>query len=514
MDNVNKSVELLKARLKDKEKIRIFSYEEFLELTKETPQRILRNIFQLFHDMIGAYVGKGEDEYPEDPESIGFVRYNCSKIFIDESDNPFFADRLFANRFIKQAESLRQGSQQNRIYIYEGPHGCGKSTFLNNLLRTFEKYTETEEGQSFEIFWDLEIDNVKLRVPCPSHDYPLLAIPKSYRADFIDALLSEGMTEFKHKLSNEKEYEWLFEREACTICKSIFWALLDKLSSLDEVLGMAKARRYKFDRRLGEGISIFNPGDKPINGVDLGDERIQESLDKIFGFKAVKYMFSLHAKTNNGIYVLTDIKSHNKERLLELHNIISEGVHKINGTIEERVSSLFLALMNPEDKETIVKEEGAKSFQGRIQYNKIAYIMDVPTEVKVYRSVFGNEINLHFLPRVLDNFARVIISSRMNTECPPLKEWIPDMTKYKKYCDEAGLLLRMEIYGGVIPSWLSEEDRKKLTALIRRKLIAEGEREGEKGFSGRDSIRLFGEFFRYYGGETSLVKKNNDLWYF
>lgn len=514
MDDVRKSIETLKINLKDKEKMRIFSYEEFLELTKKEPQRVLRNIFQLFHDMVQLYIGNGEDEYPEDPESIGFIKYDCSRIFTEGSDNPFFPDRLFANRFIRQVESLKQGSQQNRIYIYEGPHGCGKSTFLNNFLRTFEKYTETEEGQSFEIFWDLEIDNSKVRIFCPSHDHPLLLIPKSHRADFIDKLLSEKMTEFKHKLSNEKEYEWLFEREVCTICKSIFWALLDKLGSLDEVLGMAKVRYYKFDRRLGEGISVFNPGDKPAQGITLSDKLIQGSLDKIFGANVVKYIFSLHAKTNNGIYVLTDIKSHNKERLLELHNIISEGVHKVNGTIEERVSSLFLALMNPEDKEAIVKEEGTKSFQGRIQYNKIAYVMDVPTEVKIYHNVFGNEIDLYFLPRVLDNFARVIISSRMNTDCPPLKEWLSDTAKYKKYCDESGLLVRMELYGGVISSWLSEEDKKKLTASMRRKLIAEGEREGNKGFSGRDSIRLFGEFFHYYSEKPGLINMSNVADYF
>lgn len=514
MDDVEKSVEILRISLRDKEKIRIFSYEEFLELTRKEPQIVLRNIFQLFHDMIKTYVAKEEDEYPEDPESIGFIKYDCSKVFIDESDNPFFADRLFANRFIRQIESLRQGSQQNRIYVYEGPHGCGKSTFLNNILRTFEKYTETEEGQSFEVFWDIEIENIKVKVSCPSHDHPLLLIPKNYRVDFMDKLLSEKMTEFKHKLSHEKEYEWLFEREACTICKSLFWTLLDKLGSLDGVLGMIKVRHYKFDRRLGEGISVFNPGDKPINNTNLSDEQIQKNLNKIFGANIVKYMFSLHAKTNNGIYVLMDIKSHNKERLLELHNIISEGVHKVNSTIEERVSSLFFALMNPEDKETIAKEEGAKSFQGRIQYNKIAYIMDVPTEIKVYQSIFGDEINLYFLPRVLENFARVIISSRMNATCAPLKEWISDMAKYKKYCDESGLLLRMEIYGGVIPSWLSEEDRKKLTASIRQKLIAEGEREGDKGFSGRDSIKLFSDFFRYYSKKPGLINMNNVSDYF
>ena len=513
MDDARKALESLKTDLESDERRTSLRFDEFLEIARKNPQRTFRNIFQLFHDMIKSYVGEGEDEYPEDPERIGFVKYDCSKIFVQGSNNPFFADRLFANRFVRQTEALRHGAQQNRIYVYEGPHGCGKSTFLNNLLRTFEQYTNTEEGQIFEIFWDIETEEGKARVSCPSHDHPLLLIPKNYRTAFLDKLLSEKMTEFKHCLSCEKEYEWLFEREICTICESLFRALLDRLGSLEKVLDMVRVRHYKFDRRLGEGISIFNPGDRPIKQVFLTDEQIQRKLDKIFGANLVKYVFSPHARTNNGIYVLMDIKSHNTERLLELHNVISEGVHKVNGTIEEKISSLFLALMNPEDKESI-EEKKAKSFQGRIQYNKIPYVLDVPTEVKIYQSAFGEQINLCFLPRVLENFARVIISSRMNAECQPLKEWIPDMSKYRRHCDESGLLLRMDIYGGVIPAWLSEEDKKKLTAQVRQKLIAEGEHEGIKGFSGRESVRIFGELLSRYEKDSHIINMGNVSDYF
>ncbi|MBI2063739.1 MAG: serine protein kinase PrkA [Candidatus Yanofskybacteria bacterium] len=513
MEEMGKALESLRAELESKEKRTTLSFREFLEITRKEPERVLRNIFQLFHDMIKSYVGEGINENPDDPESIGFVKYNCSKIFIEEADNPFFADRLFANRFVRQTEGLRQSSQQNRIYVYEGPHGCGKSTFLNNLLKTFEKYTSTREGQSFEIFWEVNGENgQKVGVPCPSHDHPILLIPKNYRVSFIDKLLSENMTELKHRLSCEKEYEWIFKDEVCTICNTLFWSLFDKFGSLDKVLGMVRARSYKFDRRLGEGISVFNPGDKSKREISLSDKQIQDKLDQIFGANLVKYLFSPHARTNNGIYVLMDIKSHNKERLLELHNIISEGVHRVDG-IEEHINSLFFALMNPEDKKAIEKES-LESFQGRIQYNKIPYVMEVLTEVKIYLSIFGEKINARFLPRILENFARAIISSRMNTDCKPLKEWIPDLKKYKKYCDEHGLLLRMEIYGGIIPPWLSEEDKKKFTAKVRRKLIAEAENEGNKGFSGRESVALFGDFFSRYGSKPYLINMGNVADYF
>lgn len=518
MSQAKQALNILKGEIEKREKRTILSFEEFLEAVSAEPERLLRNIFQLFHDMVQEYVGDGENEYPDDPESIGYVKYDCSRLFIKEADNPFFADRLFANRFINQIKSLRQGSRQNQLHAYLGPHGCGKSTFLNNLMRAFERYTSVKNGQTFEILWEINGDDDKgLEVPCPSHDHPILIIPKegNYRINFLKNLLSEEAME---KIFKEKEYEWVLKGEVCTICKSIFWNLFDKFGDIDRVWSMIRARSYTFDRRLGEGISVFNPGDKimmPTRPMIRGmssDAQIQRKLDQIFGANLVKYTFSRYAKTNNGIYVLMDVKGENRPRLAELHNIITEGVHRV-GDIEEGVNSFFVALMNPEDKGAIEGDQTDK-FEGRIQEYSISYVLEVPTEIKIYHSVFGKQINDSFLPRVLENFARVIIASRMEEECEPLTEWLVDLEKYEKYCDGDGFLLRMEIYSGVIPPWLSEEDRKKFTAKVRKSIIAFGEKEGSDGFDGRRSIKLFGDFLSRYGRTDRLITMKDVVEYF
>jgi len=509
-DSITNALEELAKKVSAEKRI-IMNFNQFLEKAKLEPQKVFRNIFQLFSDMVKTYIKEEKDEYPNDPESIGYIEYDCSELFVKDLDNPYFADRLFANRFVRQMESLRRGVQQNKVYVFVGPPGSGKSIFLNNLLQKFEEYTNTEAGRCYEIYWQIDenflnnwnninIQSQKFEVPCPSHDHPILIIPRKYRSEFLELLVSKQM----YKLfSEEKEYEWLFKEEACTICQSLFSVLFEKFGSLDRVLEMVKVRSYKFNRRLGEGISVFNPGDKPSENVYLTDKQIQEKLDKAFGANLVKYVFSSLAKTNNGIYALMDIKSYNKDRLLELHNIISEGVHKVDNSIEEKINSLFFALMNPEDKEEIEKN-GKKSFQARIQYNKILYVLNASTEVKIYRRVFG-EIDKYFLPRVLENFAKVIIASRMKTHCEPLKNWIKDIEKYKKYCDENGLLLRMELYNGIIPSWLSEEDKKRFTKEVRQKIIAEAENEGYSGISVRDSIQLCEDFLSRYRSKPNLI---------
>ncbi len=517
-------------------------FTRFLELASKQPTVLIRNIFQFFHDMVMAYTGEGVDEYPDDPESIQYVNYDTHELFVKDSDHPFFADRLFANRLIKQVESMRQGAQQNKIYIFDGPHGCGKSTFLNNLLRKFEEYADTDAGCRYEVIWRINVsklgrppvsnetvsilekllqfqkesqqeqydqiktrvldqtDDAHLEISCPSHDNPLLIIPKHQRRDFFDELFNNDA--FKYSLFTDKAYDWIFRDTACTICSSLYDALLNRLHDPVKVFESVWARRYIFKRRLGTGISVFNPGDRLSKQVVLTNDMLQRRINRLLGdSNQVQYLFSRYAKTNNGLYAMMDIKSHNIERLIELHNIVSEGVHKVQD-IEENVNSLFMALMNPEDKKNI---QNIQSFSDRIAYINISYVLDLNTEVEIYRDIFGKHIDEAFLPRVLHNFARVIISSRLSLRSEALLEWIGEPEKYSRYCDKNLQLLKMEIYTGYIPKWLSEEDRKRLTAKRRKRIIGESENEGKHGISGRDAIQIFGEFYNAYAKGESLI---------
>jgi energy-coupling factor transporter ATP-binding protein EcfA2 len=155
---------------------------------------------------------------------------NC----LSKGGSPFFCRPPFCQPVVNHVEALRSGAQQNKIYIFDGPHGCGKSTFLNNLLKRFEEYANTDDGSRYETVWRLdrssyrckkvvtrplrswkpfqiecskmgkkqfeksgtwpcaESDSHILEVPCPCHDNPLLMIPKSQRRQFLDDLFENN----------------------------------------------------------------------------------------------------------------------------------------------------------------------------------------------------------------------------------------------------------------------------------------------------------------------------------
>ncbi len=522
----------------------------FLHFSAGAPAEAFRNVFQLFHDMIHYYVPEGVDEYPDDPESINYMHYDCSKLFVEDADTPFFADRPFANKLVNLADSFKHGAQQRRIYIFEGLPGSGKSTFLNNLLTRFEEYTRIPDGAIYETYWRLDVEQLGanpeedigafvhhplqtrhthgkhgtdrisgdmarllrmgkyLDVPCPSHDHPILQVPKAYRRELLDQLIPDG--DFKDRLFSRHEYEWVFDDEPCAICSSIYQALLDRLESPAGIFDMLHARRYFFNRMLGDGISVYNPGD-PVHREPITNPMLQAYLNYLFRDSTlVEHVYSPLAKTNNGVFAIMDIKGHNKERLMDLHGIISDGIHKV-GNVEERVLSFFIGIMNPEDEKAIGEMQ---SFEDRAVRINFHYVLDYKTEVEIYRHRFGRDIDAKFLPRVLDNFARVIISTRLLPRSEHMEEWIEDTGRYCRYCDENLLLLKMDIYGGRIPSWLSEDDRKGFNRRRRRAIVGEADKEGARGVSGRRSIQIFNEFYSKYVQRDLLISMDMVRGYF
>ncbi len=544
-EDIHKKAERLEALIKlskdlrDEERRTPVPFNDFLFLASEQPEIVFRDIFSLFSDMVRYYIPGGEQEYP-DRESIGYVNYDCNNLFVKDCDNPFFADRLFANRLMNLANSMRQVSLQNHIYLFEGPPGSGKSTFLNNILQKMEDYTRTDEGAVYKTYWRLNVEKLggtenlaaaykansengeesqdeaginieKNKLPryeridkkyiefsCPRHDHPILQIPKSFRRSFLDELISDG--EFKEKLFESKEYEWVFKSIPCNICKSLYSTLLDILGDPMLVYEMINARRARFNRQFGEGISVNNPGD-PVYKRPIQNKSLENILNNLLKTDNIDFVYSYLAKTNNGILALMDIKEANVERLRSLHGIISDGVQKVE-LIEEHIKSLFIGLVNPEDKHHF---QNVKSFQDRIITVNIPYVLDFNTEVEIYKNKFGESITDLFLPRVLENFAKIIVSSRMEPDSPAFRNWISNPQKYSKYLDRNMLLLKMSVYTGKIPSWLSEEDEKRFDRNTRKACIATAENEGRKGISGRMSLNVFNAFYSKHASEGKMI---------
>jgi predicted Ser/Thr protein kinase len=484
------------------------TFDEFLFLAGRKPKMIFRDIFQLYHDMVHHYVPEGFDEYPVTGDSAGFLNYDMNKLFVENCNDPFYADRIFANRFMSLADSFRKGVQNNQIYFFEGPPGSGKSTFLNILLKKMEDYTHLPDGAVYKLAWELNLPDLpgynipadltekvaekteeehKLLISCPNNDHPITIFPKELRAKLLSGIIVDRG--FLKELLSNIEYKWIFTEKACTFCTSMYHHLVDIYKNPVEVFRMVRARRMEFNRHMGKGISVYNPGD-PLMAKPVENRELQQNLNRLFSTDEIPHIHSRLAFTNNGIYALMDIKDQNINRLINLHGIVSDGVHKVD-YLEESIRSLFLGVINPEDKVTY---ENVQSFRDRIVTIKIPYVLDYNTEVNIWKHKFGLQPTEAFMPRVLSNLSKIIISSRMLLDTSIYDEWLKIPEKYKSYIDDNLLLLKMELYTGKIPRWLDDDDVKNFKKEVRKKIILETELEGTSGISGRQSLKIFARF--------------------
>jgi predicted Ser/Thr protein kinase len=185
---------------------------------------------------------------------------------------------------------------------------------------------------------------------------------------------------------------------------------------------------------------------------------------------------------------------------MQLHGVISDGIHKV-GLVEERIKSLFIGLVNPEDKVHYAK---IPSFTDRIKEVKIPYVLDYNIEVSIFKNQFGANLEALFLPGVLENFSKIIVSSRFSEKSKAIDQWLEDGKEYVSYTDPQFHLLKMELYTGQIPFWIKDQDIKSFDVKVKRALLRESEEDGINGVTGRESINMFRDFL-------SLYKKPNHL---
>ncbi len=531
MTRIEHAIEGLDHRI-DQEMPATIPFRDFAGLIARDPRRNLRGIFQYFEDMILHFAKPLPERELRSLRNLTDNVYDPDSLFVHGIDQPFFTDHFFMEDVLRLAHGLAQG-QQNRFYLLAGDPGSGKSRLVNALLTRFEQYSRSADGTRYETVWRLEDDKGPFEVPCPHHDNPILIIPKERRREFLRDLLDDPKE--IERLSANSGYSWLWTREACPVCDSIATSLRHR-DGFKNVLETLHAQPYVFNRKVGQGLSVYNPGDAVSIDEVIRDQELERRINAHFsGSAQIPYYHSRLAKTNDGVLVIMDVQGDNVGRLRKLHSIISDEVHRTID-LEERTSSLFLVTVNPNDErrkegnivgpvqdpttrlagageKPAADSEGTrflseKSFIDRGRRVTVPYLLDYRRELSLYRSQFGEKTLRHgLLPGILGAFAKAIVSTRIsNQKSEAVAEALAESKDaYGQYSDPNYVLLRLELFAGVIPDWLAEQDRKRFTKETLKRIRTEFPHDGRRGVSGRDANE---HLSRLLGERDRIVERN------
>lgn len=105
----------------------------------------------------------------------------------------------------------------------------------------------------------------------------------------------------------------------------------------------------------------------------------------------------------------------------------------------------------------------------------------------------------------MENFAKIIIATRLQKDSKSIHNWIADPSKYPKFIDKYFLHLKLLLYSGEIPKWLQQDDIKHLDKKVINNIIIESENDGFSGISGRQSTQLLGEALEKFTDETIVT---------
>jgi len=362
------------------------TFEKFLEEKfLKDPKKYARSAHKYLLDALYYF---GEDKN-------GLPKIVTDEIFGMEEKIKEFIDILKAGA---QGHDVRR-----RLLIFVGPVGTAKSTLVNILKRTLEKYSRTEEGALYAIKF------------CPIHENPL-------------NLLNE---EAKYEV--KKEFGVEIEQSLCPVCQ--YKLEKDHENNIRDV----KVKRIYLSEKKRIGIATFVPGD--YNSQDasvlVGSENFVEIQKYGDSSHPLAWNFngSLFA-ANRGLHEFIEMHKAKPDLLYPLLVLAQERQVKVDrfGMID--VDTVLIAHTNYTEYKKFLSKKENEALKDRSREIEWKYVLKVSDEEKIYKKMLG-KTEFHLAPWSLRLPSMVAVLSRLSKE---------RNAKYDR-------LLSMKIYNGELPEY-------------------------------------------------------------
>jgi serine protein kinase len=469
----------------------VLSFSDFLALVEADPERYSRDAARYVLDAVEHF-----GSYDVERAWGAQRRYRVFDLVFREGGEPEpngrrrRSDHLQGHERVQEAvvrglRAFAREGRSNRLVLLHGPNGSAKSTLVACLMRGVEAYSETDEGALYRFSWvfptgsdgkgigflpersdgaaeesyaHLPEERIQVKISPALRDHPLLLIPRDERRRLLSA-------SYERAGSRASPPDLLWDGQLSHENQQIYEALLRAYrGDLARVLAHVQVEREYFSRRYRRGLVTVGPE----MAVDAHERQItaDQSLGRLPASLSALTLFEAMGDLvdgRGGILEFSDLLKRPLDAWRYLLLAIETGDVSLR-TSQVTIDSVLLATSNDLHLNAFRAHPEFLSFQGRLTFVRVPYLLDVEAERGIYESQIVPQLGVDVAPHTIYVAALWAVLTRLHR---PRRENYRDaklgllastLSPYEK--------IRLTTYGE-IPERFDESEAKVLAANIR-----------------------------------------------
>ncbi len=360
------------------------TFADYLEMVVENP-RISRLSHKLVHD---AVISEGVEASPSgDPVYTLF-------------ENEIFGLDHILERIVQYfASAANRLEVRKRILLMLGPPASGKSSLVDLIKRSLERYTRKEAGAVYAI------------KGCPMQEDPLHLIPEQLRPGLME------------------DHGVYIEGDLCPRCRYVL------ANRYHGKVSRMPVTRVTYSEHAAIGIGYYvatnpNPSDASLLVGSVDTSRLEGDRVEVAG-KAFRLDGEFNV-ANRGLIEFVEIFKADRHLLTTLLGLAQEQLIKMERFGSVYADEVIIAHSNEGDYTEFTTEKHAEALSDRIIVVHIPYNLEVSSEVKIYKKMLQESglQDVHLAPLTLPVMSIFTVLSRLE---PPIKQGMSLLNKLRLY---------------------------------------------------------------------------------
>jgi serine protein kinase len=471
---------------------RVLSYDEYLLLVAEQPERQARGSARYLADMMDHF-GKTELA-ATDPGYVTGSSYRFALFDrpVDGVVPKIIGQEVVHNAIYRSLKTFIRQGFNNKLILLHGPNGSAKTSIIHSLMAGMEDFSHEPEGATYKFNWifplerftkggmginnkayestkestqsyaRLSDDEVAARIPCDLNDHPLLIVPEDQRKDFLTKLLgaSKAQTIWEHMP------HYLRVGDLCHRCKMIADALLiANGGDFKKLLQHIQVERFYFARRYREGLVTI----EPQMHVDATYQQLtyNKSVASLPASLQSLNLFALGGDLvdgNRGIVEYSDLLKRPVDSFKYLLTACETGSINVGPSIAY-LDTVLLGSANEIQLDAFKEFPDFTSFKARIELIRTPYLLSVSQEQQIYSSQLAQYSGeKHITPHVTWTVALWAVLTRLKK--PNSINYSPSVSTL---VSNMSPLDKAKFYDtGEVSAALAPEDKKILKSAMKK----------------------------------------------